>query len=950
MSGPSFLSDKPIHSLVNFSNHHEFLPTKLQKEFIDLTQNFFSECAYNDTTIAVEDKSILERLHQLDIPLLYRIMSTFKNINHKFYFSQFIANISKVAKTNLAQYPTLSIYQIHVDAEENSDSPRFWGWILSEFADSSEFLLNYLDNSTGIINLKGVSPQILWTLQQFQKLYLSSERKKQIDIPHPLLAQLYLFAQEWQMKKLLTELKILYSHFCTVRSDYHGLTIGIPERAKALFEGFSDSKKNEVLSDLRSLKNKNLEIYKIDNEKLYDEIEGDGQSQRFIPEDPYGSIKRFVGRCTALPHEERLNFLSALSDFFARAVLHQKRLPIPKNYVQRFAKIDLPFLLSLLPEIRLAEEDRLVATIQMVSGYVFALPGALSVVAIVSLRNNQFNWISLQNISDKQGYRKLKHVLLDSTTDELQSENEKAHQKVNSQFLEKWKKAPLPQFEDREVSAEISQKKAINWDTLTTERKKELLAVFLKDLVQKIKPPVELKTLEEICKHLLFDEYFYSRDITSEIFVFISSPEFAQHFMQPDVVPLLRKAFIDKHFDVVTDYLYEQLPNFIPKKFKILILDLLKNVKEDQPLSLAQLVSYTVGLTYETGEIAKLFESFTSEDFQRWNREIMPEIDYTASFRKRFPIEAFTPFMLFLDKLKEISIKDSPFAPIIEQMKLFLRGKFSNSEVVDFFWSFNLMQFKGTSDSFKIQAAGRDLLRFLGDDSIKELFQKDRKSQEFFELILNHLNHCLDLHGKLNSETFSNLIKIREPSWKFYDRIIHIIWKFSLRNFTEYRDRTVSEYRTPDRNIIVELMYFFEHRHVKTWLQQICPNVEISAESLAKELTYCNKNDRQEPYEPILCLARVRQLMDPLSSELRDYLVNSFCQRGNDRDFEEDRNRKYLELFRKEKEAMIQFLSREDVQAVTRNSEEIEAHRRRLLNFLNPPNRGSASFFGFWSN
>lgn len=367
----------PLLSLATFSERHLFLPPKEKRAFLEAMQELFEGLAYNDDRLEIT-QATAERLNKLDLPTVYRVMSEVKYPNPQYHFAQLLANVSKVAVAHFSLMNSAAVYQLCVHDSRQEDAPLYWGWILKEFSDSSKLMLSALNEKRGTIRLKEVPPAILWTLQRFQELYLEPGDEKEIAIPLPLLIQLYSFAKQWQMSRLQKELLVVFEG-----------TIVNNRSLSITFKSYDDQDPahRDLLEDFQKHPwSKKPLRYKYSDPKMSEEIEGEGNSPRFNPNDPYGSIRRFSARCASLRSPERMRFLSAVSDFFAHAAYANLSLPIPEQDVSRFANIDLPFLLSILDPIERDQRERLIATMQRVSGKIFTCLGTQDHVAMVDMQ------------------------------------------------------------------------------------------------------------------------------------------------------------------------------------------------------------------------------------------------------------------------------------------------------------------------------------------------------------------------------------------------------------------------------------------------------------------------------------------------------------------------------------------------------------------------------------
>lgn len=306
---PSIDAIQPFRSLAQFTEQHAFQDNPGKMAFFHELQQCFSTYAYKDITLQLSE-SMAERLHRIDLPTLFSVIKPDLLANRDYQFLQLLAVISKVACCSLPKIGHLGIIQIWVVDPESSDTPLYWGWISRSIAETSATLMQQV-TAEGIIRLNDVSPLVLWTLQRFQESNNPYYASLKVDIPEACISATIQFFDQWGM-----------------------------EQVKTTFENWI------------SFDNKGSERVE---ESPFDEF------------NPYGSLKRFIGRCTTLPSDARHDFMRAFSSYISLQAYEKQTFEIPEGYKSRFVKVDLPLLLILSPPPTLNDEQRLIAAIQQVS-------------------------------------------------------------------------------------------------------------------------------------------------------------------------------------------------------------------------------------------------------------------------------------------------------------------------------------------------------------------------------------------------------------------------------------------------------------------------------------------------------------------------------------------------------------------------------------------------------
>lgn len=211
--------------------------------------------------------------------------------------------MANISKVVRDYFPDLGVYQVNCQGERN--------WIPTQATHDSDKLKACVDKETGTLTCSGLTPTVLDAIQRIilcsknaeAKLYLSDEQ----------LQELIAFAKEWESPGLL-------------------------ELAQTFFNKgrFSTDSETET-------------------------------AKWWIPKRPYASICRFTDRCSALPITERVAFFAAVRHFFTTHAYQDRRMPIPREFAERFSRVDMPFMLSTMLFTEQSERERFVTVVELVT-------------------------------------------------------------------------------------------------------------------------------------------------------------------------------------------------------------------------------------------------------------------------------------------------------------------------------------------------------------------------------------------------------------------------------------------------------------------------------------------------------------------------------------------------------------------------------------------------------
>ncbi len=336
--------ESPFDSIIDFTNNHQFIKGSDRNSFYKALKAFFAMHAFKDVTIKKQSE---ERLAQLDFPRLFHSMQLDLGDCCEAGYHQLLANISKVTGHFFSKNsPEDAVYQV---CSPSSKNLVFWGWIPKRYVDASSMLQIKLDKSKGIIELKDLKPSALVALQRFQYCKNHSDN---VDISLEALLDLYSFAMDFGIAPLKGELLTLFQSLDLKEEDLSELEELLPEYEI----------NDKYQKALRSTSDATRSLVRQPDEN--------SPSEWFDEGNPYQSIADFTGRCCTLPPEELPRFLSTVDTFFSRAALHDPPIAIPEKMKERFACIDLPFLLANQTSSSL-DRKRFVAAVQKVTGLAF---------------------------------------------------------------------------------------------------------------------------------------------------------------------------------------------------------------------------------------------------------------------------------------------------------------------------------------------------------------------------------------------------------------------------------------------------------------------------------------------------------------------------------------------------------------------------------------------------
>lgn len=370
-------------SIVNLTNRRVFLDAEMLKEFWDSLYLSLTDMAYKDHLEPISPE-LAQRMQEVDIPHLSSVLDSLEIPPKKFTFALLLANMQKVSGSFFEV--SSPIYQIWSSKNE-SGTPLFWGWIQKEYVDSSP-----LKAKNGIVRFKDLSPNVIWALHRFQDARLF--RDKKIFIPVNYLVELLNFSVQNKIELLTKELRcVIHSNFSSDFRDEHFKKFKVPSH----FYPAGITCKEEPRGTHRP-------------------------SPYFDANNPYRSIKVFVERCCTLRREDQLDFLASIRNFFLRSAFLNQTVEISADYIDRFAAVDLPFLLETSPSSGGDDKTRLLMAIQEVSRKQFDSMNTITTVELAygnrTELEKQIAWINATlTTPSRQGYRNLEPLPLTESTE-----------------------------------------------------------------------------------------------------------------------------------------------------------------------------------------------------------------------------------------------------------------------------------------------------------------------------------------------------------------------------------------------------------------------------------------------------------------------------------------------------------------------------------------------------
>lgn len=346
-----FDAKKPLETFFHFTRCYKGLSKEKQRAFFEAAQEFFSESAWNGKTIRCKE-GFAERFCSLDFPNLKEVMVDAGLANPKYQIRRLVANIAKVTSQNFSEVEKkLSVYQILVPVAGIEKTSDIWGWIPAKYVLSSDELQKSSDGN-GVIICDGVKPSVLVALQRLSSMLGD---KSKMDFSCDCLFELYQFGLEWEIEVLLNEVNTIVNKMDT------------PKRFEALLAELGE----EVLEEFKERKKSLGEEQKITKVELITHEEEAQGSEKFDPKKPYVSIAKFTERLCTLSITQQQAFFSSVRDFFTHAYYCQQKFSVPKGFKERFAKLDLPFLVDSMQFTQNKERRRFVSNVQRVTGLHF---------------------------------------------------------------------------------------------------------------------------------------------------------------------------------------------------------------------------------------------------------------------------------------------------------------------------------------------------------------------------------------------------------------------------------------------------------------------------------------------------------------------------------------------------------------------------------------------------
>lgn len=333
-----------FESLVSFVNRVSLLPKTKQQESLRALDAFFAKKSYLDESLPVP-RDLAGRFVRYDIPALLSIIETLEP--NTIDSCRLLANISKVTRTVLMHEKVRRVYQAEVQIE----GQNYWGWIPAAWIESSEYLKAHVDSETQTLRCEELTPEILFALEGLHASQPHEGKAYQVYLSAHTFALLWRFAKKTDSKALTEKLYEVLSCLDVQtlnRVRFIGANVRCRDSEQRYRAYFSSSE---------------------------DEASG---SEWFDKEDPYRSISRFVRSGRALPISEQQGVFSAIRDFFTTAAFQQERVLLDEEMKNRFACIELPFLILAMqfsPKSEASELIRFVTNVQLVTGLFFtALP------------------------------------------------------------------------------------------------------------------------------------------------------------------------------------------------------------------------------------------------------------------------------------------------------------------------------------------------------------------------------------------------------------------------------------------------------------------------------------------------------------------------------------------------------------------------------------------------
>lgn len=351
MNPSLFSAARPIDSIVRFTNRHLVLSEDKKRTFIADLEDFLSTYAFQDKKVDF-DQAFTERFIKYDLPNLFEVLTQLKIAEKTGRFLQITANLSKIAQSAFLPREAPHCYQVKVI---NTD---IWGWIPKNYVDHSQELKKHFDESTKTLVFEDFSPSVLFGIQ---RLSLTDESTKEIDLSIEVFIEMCKFALKMQCTPFLVDLMVFLSSI--VKNEEVQKELEIHE---ASF--------NSTFEEIAKI----VEPYKADIDKRASErpfIRHDEEcegSNWFAPSHSVRSIIKFTGRCNSLSIEEQNRFFSAVRHFFTISAYNNHTMEIPPYLRNRFVKVDIPFLLKAMQFVSEYEKKRVLTCIQLVTRLQFS--------------------------------------------------------------------------------------------------------------------------------------------------------------------------------------------------------------------------------------------------------------------------------------------------------------------------------------------------------------------------------------------------------------------------------------------------------------------------------------------------------------------------------------------------------------------------------------------------
>ncbi len=358
-----FNVDKPFESIANFCNNSAFFNQKERNVFIEETRQYFGKRAYWDEDVIIPED--YKKRFSTDVATLLATSSLPRSERMRL-----LATIQKATNSHFNGLNEASqVYQL--------TNGKSWGWMSMGACRASGLKVPPLTSDTGIVSADGLTPSLRYTLDHIAHFLYREKKEGSIDVSIESLVELFNFAVEKKIDPIRDCLIEIFKSIGKIDhyklSDHVVKYLDNPSFFNALLQineqlSGSDSRRP---SNFNAAVNRGQYGSKFDyGSKFTPSVTFDLPSAVAIPsfwwneQKPFESIAQFTDRFSVLNSEEQRAAFATIRDFFFELAQSNKSVR-PLN-PERFSKVDLKFLLTLIPN-KPFERHRFIAAVQKVT-------------------------------------------------------------------------------------------------------------------------------------------------------------------------------------------------------------------------------------------------------------------------------------------------------------------------------------------------------------------------------------------------------------------------------------------------------------------------------------------------------------------------------------------------------------------------------------------------------